>query len=418
MPIKLKVARTAKELDDIFRLRYDVYVSERNKFSEKRATCDGRIVDHFDALPGVANVVAYDGDTAIASFRVNKDSPFGLAPEKYFDFTEVRAGLAVCSEGLASVPCVVSCSMLAIRKRWRRKRNVILALFKTVTAVMHGLGATHVFGASSAETFSIYRRLGCEAIAPEQWVESVGDKLIPLMGPFDKIFTWAFGQNELKAKYFWLDNYCAQFETILLSPGEVLFRENDRAERVYSIERGGVTLSRKGPDQKDLVIAELGQGALFGELAIFDDEQRSTTATAAMNTQMITIERSHLLDIIHNEPWKADQLLEHFAHRLRKTDHLALVQQFAPQTSRVSYALEQLWNSAKIEVGRSPTRILQMDAEPIARQIARRAQVRESEVRRVLEMRRVSGGLDYSDSVVRFFRSPSSEGVMSVDASH
>ena len=415
MPIKLKVARTAKELDDVFRLRYDVYVSERDKFSEKRATSDGRIVDHFDALPDVVSVVAYDGDTAIASFRVNKDSAIGLAPEKYFDFTQVRDHIGQSEECAKTAPCIVSGSMLAIRKEWRHKRNVIFALFKKTTAVMHGWGATHVFGAASAETFSLYGRLGFSAIAAEQWVESVGDCLIPMMAPFDKVFTWAFGQSEPTVKPFWLDNYCAQFETILLSPGEVLFRENDQAERVYSIERGGVTLSRKGPDQKDLVIAELSHGALFGELAIFDDERRSTTATATMNTQMITIERNHLLDIIHSEPEKADQLLKHFAHRLRETDHLAMVQQFAPQTSRVSYALEQLWGSAKIEDERSSTRILQMDTEPVARQIARRAQVRESEVRRVLEMRRVSGGLDYSDSVVRFFRSPSSEGVVSVN---
>ena len=404
MPIKLKVARTAEELDDVFRLRYDVYVSERNKFSEKRATSDGRIVDHFDALPGVANIVAYEGDTAIASFRVNKDSAIGLAPEKYFDFTEARAGIAACSEGQASAPCVVSCSMLAIRKQWRHRRNVIFALFKTTAAVMHGWGATHVFGASSAETFSLYRRLGCKAIATEQWVESVGDKLIPLVGPFDKIFTWAFGQSESKVKYFWLDNYCARFETLLLSPGEVLFSENDSADRVYSIERGGVALSRQGANG-DAVIAELGQGELFGELAIFDGEKRSMTATATMNTQVIAIEASHFLDVIRNDSTKMDQLLGHCARRLRETEHLAMVQQFAPQTSRVSFALEQLWRSAKGEEERSATRVLKVGTE----QIARRAQVRESEVRRVLEMRRASGGLDYDDSMVRFFRAPSSE---------
>ena len=418
MPIKLKVARTAKELDDVFRLRYDVYVSERKKFSEKRTTSDGRIVDHFDALPEVANVVAYEGDTAIASFRVNKDCAIGLAPEKYFDFTLVREHIGQSTEGTNTTSCIVSGSMLAIRKEWRHKRNVIFALFKKTTAVMSGWGATHVFGAASAETFSLYGRLGFSAIAAEQWVESVGDSLIPMMAPFDKVSAWAFGEKKPVVKHFWLDNYCGQFETILLSPGEVLFRENDRAEQVYSIERGGVTLSQKGLDHKDLAIAELGRGALFGELAVFDDERRSTTATVTMNTQLISIERSHLLDIIHSEPEKGNQLLEHVSHRLRETDHLALVQQFALQTNRVSYALEQLWSSAKVEEGRSPTRILQMDAEPVARQIARRAQVRESEVRRVLEMRRVSGGLDYSDGEVRFFRSPSSESTISVNTPH
>jgi len=409
--IKLKVARTAKELDDVYKLRYDVYVSERSKFSEKRATSDGRIVDHFDTLPDVVNVVAYDGDTAIASFRVNKDSSVGLAPEKYFDFSNERAKIAkLDKEGSA---LIVSCSMLAIRKQWRHQRNVIFALFKKVTGVMHGWGATHAFGAASSETLSLYARLGVEAVAKDRWIESVGDRLVPVVGRFDKVFAWAFGQEASSAKSFWLDNSCADFETILLSPGEELFHENDEAEYAYSIEKGGVSISRQGPDQKDLVIAQLCKGTLFGEIALFDDERRTATATATMNTQIIAIKRKQMLDIIHQDNDKMDQLLCHFSQRLRQADHVALVQQFAPQTNRVSYALEQLWRSAKAQEECPATRTLKIGAE----QIAKRAQVRESEVRRVLEVRRASGGLDYGDDMVRFFRAPSSDDLLSASGS-
>ena len=293
MSIKLKVARTEKELDEVFRLRYDVYVRERDKFSEKRATSDGRIVDNFDALPGVANVVAYDGDIAIASFRVNRDSAVGLAPEKYFDFVQTRGLIEQSLEGSGVAPCIVSGSMLAIHRQWRHKRNVIFALFKKTTEVMRDLGATHVFGAASAETFSLYGRLGFDATAEEQWVESVGDKLIPMMAPFDKVFNWAFGQSVPAQQNFCSAAPRADFETLLLSPGEVLFHQNDAAEYAYSIEKGGISLSRKGSSQEDLVVSQLGRGALFGELA-FDDELRSVTATATMNTQLIVIKNSYM----------------------------------------------------------------------------------------------------------------------------
>ena len=410
MPIKLKVARTAKELDDVFKLRYDVYVSDRNKFSEKRATSDGRIIDQFDTLPDVANVVAYDGDVAIAAFRVNKDSVVGLASEKYFDFDHARKIIRESYNEGDKPLCIVSGSMLAIRKSWRHKRNVIFALFKKTAAVMHSWGASHVFGAASAESFSLYGRLGFEALAGERWVESVGDKMVPMMASFEKVFAWAFGREKPLAKNFWRDKFCTDYDTVLLSPGEVLFREKTQAEYVYSIERGGITLSREGPNQKNVVIAELGQGELFGELAVFDNDRRSTTATAMMNTEIVAIERVAMLDMIHQDPIKLDQLLKHFAHKLRQTEHLAMVQQFSPQTSRVSYALEQLWCSAKSEEGHSSSRVFKIGAE----QIAQRAQVRESEVRRVLEMRRVSGGLDYSDDMVLFFRAPSSEDAASL----
>jgi len=264
VPIELKVARTAKELDDVFRLRYDVYVSEREKFSEKRATSDGRMVDSFDDLPGVANVVAYDGDVAIASFRVNKDSVVGLPSEKYFDFTDTRGLIEQSAEEANITPCIVSCSMLAIRKQWRHKRNVIFALFKTVTAVMRGWGATHIFGAASAETFPLYERFGVKAVAEEQWVESVGDRLMPVMGSFGEVFNWAFGKDKSTAKYFLPDNCRAQPETILPSQSEVLSPENDRVEKLCSVERGGISLR---PGQKDFVITRLGHEGLFGKPA-------------------------------------------------------------------------------------------------------------------------------------------------------
>ncbi len=366
MPIKLKVARTEKELDDVFRLRYDVYVRERDKFSEKRATSDGRIVDHFDALPGVAIVVAYDGDIAIASFRVNRDSTVGLAPEKYFDFTQTRGLIEQSAEGGGATPCIVSGSMLAIRRQWRHKRNVIFALFKKTTAVMRDLGATHVFGAASAETFSLYGRLGFDATAEEQWVESVGDKLIPMMAPFDKVFNWAFGQSAPAQQNFCSAVPCADFETLLLSPGEVLFHQNDGAEYAYSIEKGGISLSRKGFSQEDLVMSQLGQGALFGGLD-FDDELRSTTATATMNTQVIAIKNSYI------------------RQRFGK-DSTQVAQFQRPENNR----------KGLVPVG---------DFATWEGQLARRAPVSPE----TLERSGVGAERDYIDDMTRFFRAPSGE---------
>lgn len=395
-----------KELDDVYRLRYDVYVSERGKFAEKRAASEGRIVDHFDALPGVANVVAYDGDIAVASFRVNKDSCIGLVPEKYFDFSRQRDRIGALYKGKEDAPCIVSGSMLAIRKEWRNRRNVIFALFKTTTAVMNGWGASHVFGAASSETFSLYGRLGFKAVAEEQWVEFVGDRLIPMVASFEKVFSWAFGPRASVDGPFWLDNYSAQFETVLLSPGEVLYRENDAAEQVYAIEKGGITISRQGPDQRQYSIAELGKGALFGECELFDGELRSATATAAMNTQVVVIERDQMRDMLNSDAEKMREWLQYYSHRLRMADYLAMMPQSAPQNNRVSYALEQLWGAAQKEHD-STTRVLAIGTEPVAKRVP----VRESEVRRVLEMRGADGGLDYGDSIARFLGKPGREGL-------
>ena len=117
MPIRLKVARTANELDDVFRLRYDVYVVERHKFQESTEEIERRIIDRFDAVPDVANIVAYNGDIPVAAMRINKDSVIGLPAEQYYDFSEARAALEK-EFRLAGTkePTLVSGSMLAIHK--------------------------------------------------------------------------------------------------------------------------------------------------------------------------------------------------------------------------------------------------------------------------------------------------------------
>lgn len=404
MSIRLKVARTEKELDDVFELRYSVYVLEREKFSPSIEN-DPRIVDRFDAVPDVANVVAYHRDTAIAAMRINRDSSIGLPAEEYFDFSEIRSQLQEeFQKGNGEKPVIVGGSMLAIHKEWRNRRNVIFALFKTASGVMKNWGATHVIGSISEETLSLYGRIGFKSVGEAKWDESVGDSLVPILADYDKVFDWTFGEISTIIGPFWLDNFCGRFERLLLSPGDVLFSQNDLAEKAYAIDEGWVSISRIDPDGNEMVLANLSKGALFGELAILDGEPRSATATAITNVGLIVLEREHLLNLVREHPEKLGQLLKHFSKRVRDLDDLAMVQAFAPQTGRVMFALNQLWHSAAIDRKDKSVRVAKVGPG----QIAKSAQVREDEVLRVLETENLKGSLNYGKHVIRFFKSPSS----------
>ena len=402
MSIRLKVAKTAKELDDVFRLRHEVFIQERGKYSSSSLDYP-RVVDHFDTMPDVANIVAYEGSKAIATIRVNRDSQIGLPAEEYFDFSDIRSHLKqkyLDSKGQG--PNIVSASMLAIHKDWRNKKNVIFSLFKTAAGVMYSWDATHVVAAISEETLSLYGRFGFEVIDDPMWNESVGDTLVPILAPFNKVFDWTFGSINTKVSHFWLDNFCSEFERLILSPGEVIFSQYEPARHAYAVDNGWVSISRRDPESNEMVLANLSKGALFGEVAIFNGESRDATATALMNTELIVIERSHMLDIIRQNPDKLDQLLGHFARRIRETDNLAMVLAFAPQTSRVEVALSRLWHSAIPDRKKPKIRIAKIGPQ----QLAKTAQVRETEVRRVLEMKKAKGCLNYGDNVVRFLRPP------------
>jgi CRP-like cAMP-binding protein len=403
------VARTAKELDDVFRLRYDVYVRERGKFLAEGAG-EERIVDRFDTLPGVANIVAYNNDQAIAAIRINQDTPLGLPAEEYICFSALRARLEKEAESAGGEPLrIVGGSMLVVDKEWRNRRNVIFGLFKTAAGVLHSWKCTHVIGTISKATLSLYSRANVfEPVGDEVWNDVVGDSLVPIVAYYPNIYKWAFGQITKKINSFWVDNFSGRFQRQLLSAGEILFSQSDTADFAYAVDEGWVSISRYDPDGNEMVLANLSKGALFGELALFDGETRSATATAVTNTELITIERADMLELLRQHPDQIECMLEHFARRLRETDNLALVQAFAPQTKRVEFALNQIWVSASTD-GKNPNHPDLRVARIGPKQIAKSAQVREWEVRRILEIMKVDGQLEYGENVIRFFQPPVSK---------
>lgn len=396
MAIRLKVARTAKELDDVFWLRHEVYVVEDKRFGG-RPLANQRITDHFDALPMVANIVAYDQEEPVGTLRLNLDTGCGLPSEDVYDFAAYRQELQKCygTDHLS----LGSAGMLAIREKWRCRRDVIKAMFKLATGIGHSWGATHGIATVNHDTVSIYERLGFKALNEPQWNEVIGNYIVPMAGEFEAAYLWAFG-NLLNAKLdrFWLEAFSAHFERLLIAQGEQLFTEGDEAEHAYIIDNGWIQISRKDPEGHELTLATLSHGALFGELALIDESPRSATAIAGTHAELIQLNRQDFLESIKENPQQVERLLRVFAERIRRTDQLAMVMAYAPQTGRVKYALDQLRISAVPDL--KDEDVLVARVGPAA--LAKVAGVREHEVRFVLELEKQAGRLDYGGNSIRF----------------
>lgn len=65
--------------------------------------------------------------------------------------------------------------------------------------------------------------------------------------------------------------------------GDVIFRESEPGDEAFVIVSGEVEISI-GDEAQSMVIATLGRGEVFGEMALVDDEPRMATATATKNT--------------------------------------------------------------------------------------------------------------------------------------
>ena len=75
-----------------------------------------------------------------------------------------------------------------------------------------------------------------------------------------------------------------------------------------------------GQDQRR-VLSRLGAGDFFGEMAVLDNQPRSATATAEIDTQVYFILRDDLLKILARSPGVAVSLVKEFSLRMRDFNH-------------------------------------------------------------------------------------------------
>lgn len=80
------------------------------------------------------------------------------------------------------------------------------------------------------------------------------------------------------------------------SAGEVLFREGDHGDRLYVLIAGQVHIAKRKDNTKE-VLATLGVGECFGEMALVDQEPRSADAVAATDCMVIEVNSQIINDI-------------------------------------------------------------------------------------------------------------------------
>lgn len=100
-----------------------------------------------------------------------------------------------------------------------------------------------------------------------------------------------------------------------LDPGEVFFAAGDAGDQMFGVVTGQIEL-RRG----DQVLARVGPGETFGEMAIIDKLPRSLTAVAVERSEIAVITRSTFLFLVHETPTFAIQVMQLLATRIRELD--------------------------------------------------------------------------------------------------
>lgn len=74
--------------------------------------------------------------------------------------------------------------------------------------------------------------------------------------------------------------------------GETVFRQGDTGDLVYVIVSGEVQAIREDPDGEDQVLATMGEGEYFGEMALLSDAPRTATVRAVTDLDAIAMARA------------------------------------------------------------------------------------------------------------------------------
>ncbi|MCI0395116.1 MAG: cyclic nucleotide-binding domain-containing protein [Chloroflexi bacterium] len=120
-------------------------------------------------------------------------------------------------------------------------------------------------------------------------------------------------------------------EPLTTKKGEVLFEENDASDELYVISRGGVEILVNpgfvglNEEIKPVVIAELRQGQVLGEVALVDQGLRSATARISQDdTQLLRLPRKRLMLLCDTYPELGYKLMKNLAAdlalKMRNTD--------------------------------------------------------------------------------------------------
>lgn len=98
--------------------------------------------------------------------------------------------------------------------------------------------------------------------------------------------------------------------------GEIVCREGDEGDCMFVIQAGTVRVSKDTPSG-EVVIATLGEGEIFGEMALFDKLPRSATVSACGDTRLLTIDKDKLFSNLSRDPTLAFKIIQSMSARTR-----------------------------------------------------------------------------------------------------
>ncbi len=123
--------------------------------------------------------------------------------------------------------------------------------------------------------------------------------------------------------------------------GDLVFAEGDEAEHLYVVNRGRIAIANRNMDRESL-LALMGTGDLFGEMALFDGQGRSALARALEPSEVVSVPFSVMRAELEGDAealWNVVRLL---VKRVRAADEALADSVFLDVTGRTAKRLLEI----------------------------------------------------------------------------
>ena len=119
-----------------------------------------------------------------------------------------------------------------------------------------------------------------------------------------------------------LEHLAEEIDQVNYKAGETIFHEHDRGDALYVLEEGAVRIWVTDEDLEEVTLAELKPGAFFGELAVLDRGERSSSATAIVDSHLHRLSSDDFQQFLMEHPDCAIDVICEIGARMRQTNLL------------------------------------------------------------------------------------------------
>jgi CRP/FNR family transcriptional regulator, cyclic AMP receptor protein len=124
--------------------------------------------------------------------------------------------------------------------------------------------------------------------------------------------------------------------------GEIVFSHGDPGDAIYAVVTGKIRISTGSAAGREIFLNIMEPGDTFGEIALLDGGPRTATATAIAPTELVSLRRGPLFELLEREPRAALELLRLCGERLRWTSGLLEDEVFLDAPARLAKRLLSL----------------------------------------------------------------------------